>query len=96
VSNPGAVARFFAEARAVNRIFHENIVEITDIIEQPGSDNCIIMELLKGEDLAHRVLRTRSLPLVRAFGIASQVASALSAAHAAGIIHRDLKPTTSS
>jgi len=92
VSNAGAVARFFAEARAVNRIFHENIVEITDIIEQPGGDNCIIMELLKGEDLAHRVLRARTLPLVRAYGIASQIASALSAAHAAGIIHRDLKP----
>src|SRR5689334_7075598 len=33
--NPVTVKRFFAEARAVNRISHDNIVEITDFIEQP-------------------------------------------------------------
>jgi eukaryotic-like serine/threonine-protein kinase len=91
-ANPTAVARFFGEARAVNRIFHENIVEITDLIEQPGGDNCIIMELLKGEDLAHRLQRTQTVPLASACGIAAQIASALSAVHAAGMIHRDLKP----
>ena len=92
VSNPTAVARFFSEARAVNRISHDNIVEITDFLEQPGGDNYIIMELLKGEDLAHRLQRKRILPLPRAFDIAAQTASALSAVHAAGMIHRDLKP----
>jgi serine/threonine-protein kinase len=91
-SNPTAVARFFSEARAVNRISHDNIVEITDFLEQPGGDNYIIMELLKGEDLAHRLQRKRILPLPRAFDIAAQTASALSAVHAAGMIHRDLKP----
>jgi serine/threonine-protein kinase len=92
ISNPTAVARFFAEARAVNRISHENIVEITDLLEQPGGDNCIIMELLKGEDLAQRLRRLQTLPLRRALGIAAQTASALAAVHAAGMIHRDLKP----
>ncbi|MBC7976028.1 MAG: serine/threonine protein kinase, partial [Myxococcales bacterium] len=92
ISNPIAVARFFAEARAVNRISHENIVEITDLIEQPGGDNCIVMELLKGEDLAHRLQRTNTLPLQRALGIAAQTASALAAVHDAGMVHRDLKP----
>ncbi len=92
ISNPIAVARFFAEARAVNRISHENIVEITDLIEQPGGDNCIVMELLKGEDLAHRLRRLKTLPLPRALGIAAQTASALAAVHDAGMIHRDLKP----
>ena len=91
-SSPTAVARFFSEARAVNRISHDNIVEITDFLEQPGGDNYIIMELLKGEDLAHRLQRKRILPLPRAFDIAAQTASALSAVHAAGMIHRDLKP----
>jgi len=91
-SNPAAVARFFAEARAVNRISHDHIVEITDFLEQAGGDNYIVMELLRGEDLAHRLQRTRVLPLPRAFDIAAQTASALSAVHAAGMIHRDLKP----
>jgi serine/threonine protein kinase len=92
VSNPVAVARFFAEARAVNRISHENIVEITDFLEQPGGDNCIIMELLKGEDLGQRLLRKRIVSLPRALDIAAQTASALAAVHSAGMIHRDLKP----
>jgi serine/threonine protein kinase len=91
-SNPIAVARFFAEARAVNRISHENIVEITDLLEQPGGDNFIIMELLKGEDLGQRLRRTRALPLLRALDIVAQTASALAAVHRAGMIHRDLKP----
>src|SRR5580698_8165967 len=37
--NPVAVSRFFAEARAVNRISHEHLVEITDFFEKPGSEN---------------------------------------------------------
>ncbi|MDB4958628.1 MAG: serine/threonine protein kinase, partial [Myxococcales bacterium] len=92
VSNSVAVARFFAEARAVNRISHENIVEITDFLEQPGGDNCIVMELLKGEDLSQRLLRKQTMPLSRVLDIAAQTASALAAVHQAGIIHRDLKP----
>jgi len=91
-SNPAAVARFFTEARAVNRISHENIVEITDLIEQPRGDNYIVMELLQGEDLGQRLARERTVPLSGALDIALQVASALSAVHAAGMIHRDLKP----
>ncbi len=91
-SNPIAVARFFAEARTVNQISHENIVEITDFLENPGGDNCYIMELLKGEDLATRLSRDPVPPLARTLGIALQIASALTAVHGAGIIHRDLKP----
>src|SRR5262249_53947838 len=66
--------------------------EIIDFVEQSGGDNGIVMELLKGEDLAHRLARKLVLPLPRAFDIAAQVASALAAVHAAGIVHRDLKP----
>jgi serine/threonine-protein kinase len=91
-SNPIAVSRFFAEARSVNRISHENIVEITDFLEKPGGDNCYIMELLRGEDLARRIERERFLPVPATLQIATQIANALSAVHAAGIVHRDLKP----
>src|SRR5262249_26251690 len=91
-TNPAAVSRFFAEARAVNRISHENIVEITDFLEKPGGDNCYIMELLRGEDLGRRLLENRFQPLAIVVDIGAQIASALAAVHAAGIIHRDLKP----
>src|SRR5262245_55882841 len=33
--NIEAVKRFFAEARAVNRIKHENIIEISDFVADP-------------------------------------------------------------
>ncbi len=90
--NPHAVHRFFAEARAVNRIDHPNIVDITDFIEQPGGDNYYVMELLQGTSLAHTIERTGILPLERSIGIMMQVASVLEAVHRAGIVHRDVKP----
>jgi serine/threonine protein kinase len=89
-SNPTAVSRFFAEARAVNRISHENIVEVTDFIEKPGGHNCLIMELLRGEPLGRRMLRDGAMMPAIALEIAAQIANALSAVHAANIIHRDL------
>jgi tRNA A-37 threonylcarbamoyl transferase component Bud32 len=91
-SNPIAIRRFFAEARAVNRISHENIIEITDFIENPGSDNYYVMEFLKGNSLDELLHQESVLPLSRSLGIAVQVASALGAVHDAGIVHRDMKP----
>jgi len=90
--DPQTVSRFFAEARAVNRIEHENIVEITDFIENPGGDNYYIMEFLPGRNLDQLVKQDGPLPLGRGLGIAVQVCSALASVHAADIIHRDLKP----
>ena len=87
-----AVSRFFAEARAVNRIQHDNIVEITDFVENPTGDNYYIMEFLPGLNLEELVDRDGHLQVSRALGITVQVCSALSAVHDAGIVHRDLKP----
>src|SRR5580692_6385947 len=44
--NPEVVSRFFHEAKAVNQINHEHIVEIVDFVEEPGGYNYFIMELL--------------------------------------------------
>ena len=87
-----AVRRFFSEAQAVNRISHENIVEITDFVENPGGDNYFIMELLKGQGLTDLLKHEGILPLPRTLAICRQMASALAAVHDAGIVHRDLKP----
>ena len=50
------------------------------------------MELVEGATLRDRLSPGAALPLPEALKTASQIAAAVSAAHAAGIIHRDLKP----
>ena len=89
--NATALARFFREARAVNQIRHENIVEINDFVEEPGGDSYYIMELLEGESLGQR-LKGGPLPLASTLKIGLQIASALAKVHEAEIVHRDIKP----
>src|SRR5512141_1474004 len=50
VARPDVVQRFFREARVVNDIDHEHIVEVTDFVEEPGLAY-LVMELLEGESL---------------------------------------------
>lgn len=91
-SNPPAIKRFFQEARSVNQIHHENIVEITDFVEEPGGDNYYVMELLQGETLADAEKRDGPMAPRRAAAIGIQVSRAMEQVHASGIVHRDLKP----
>lgn len=91
--SPEVVRRFFDEARAVNRILHEHIVEITDFVENEDGNNYFIMEHLRGAPLSDVMEEDNGTsPIARSLGIGVQVASALSAVHAANIVHRDLKP----
>jgi serine/threonine-protein kinase len=93
-SNAKAVARFFGEARAVNEIAHENIVEITDFVEADadrGLPSHYIMELLEGRTLKEALENDR-LQLDQILSIGMQIAGALGAVHDKAIVHRDLKP----
>ncbi|HEU4731990.1 MAG TPA: serine/threonine-protein kinase, partial [Kofleriaceae bacterium] len=90
--NRDVVSRFFQEARAVNKIGNEHIVEIHDFGVTPEGDHFYIMEYLDGRTLASILSREKRLEVMRALHVGAQIASALAAAHAAGIIHRDLKP----
>jgi tRNA A-37 threonylcarbamoyl transferase component Bud32 len=84
--------RFFAEARAVNIIRHENIVECTDLVNDPTGKSYIVMELLEGRTLGDAIREAGKMAPRRAALIAAQIADALGAAHGKGIVHRDLKP----
>ncbi|HET9992210.1 MAG TPA: serine/threonine-protein kinase [Kofleriaceae bacterium] len=91
-SNREVVQRFFQEAKAVNKIGNEHIVEIHDFGVTPEGDHYYIMEYLEGSNLATTLGHESVLDVRRALHIGAQIASALAAAHAAGVIHRDLKP----
>ncbi len=88
--NPAHRERFLREARAVNRINHRNIVEITDVGEADGVAY-LVMEYVQGESLL-AALQPGAMPWPRGVKIAIQVASALARAHQMNVIHRDLKP----
>jgi serine/threonine protein kinase len=89
--DPGRVARFGQEARAASALNHPNVCTIHAIGETSDGRQFIAMEHIAGETLRARLGRGR-LTVDEAVEIATQVGSALSAAHAAGIVHRDLKP----
>jgi serine/threonine protein kinase len=89
-SDPQLVARFYAEARAVNLIGHENIVSIYDLCADRDRPY-LIMEYLEGESLS-QALERGVLEVEVAVAVLAQICDALQAAHAQGIVHRDLKP----
>ena len=89
--DPGRLARFRREARALATLNHPNIGAIYGLEQFNGVD-CLVLELVEGETLAERIKRTGPLPVTQALDCARQIAEALEAAHSKGIIHRDLKP----
>jgi eukaryotic-like serine/threonine-protein kinase len=85
------VERFRREARAAAGLNHHNIVSVYDFGEDDGS-YFIVMEFVEGETLRDIIRTQGPLGPAQAAEIGSDVAAALSAAHAQGIVHRDVKP----
>jgi serine/threonine-protein kinase len=90
--NPEVVSRFVTEAKSVNQIGNEHIVDIHDFGTTPDGEFYFVMEFLQGDALVDRLKRSAPLDVGRALAIAEQVADALGSSHQHGIIHRDLKP----
>src|SRR5229473_3046495 len=86
----GRMNRFVQEAKAASALNHPNILTIYEI-DQTDSGHFIANEFIDGETLRERESKG-SLRLAESLEIATQIASALAAAHAAGIVHRDVKP----
>jgi serine/threonine protein kinase len=89
-------ARFEREARVISGLNHPNICTLHDLGRAPGDDDSgdidyLVMELIDGETLAHRIARG-PMPVADVLRIGAEIASALDRAHRAGVVHRDLKP----
>ncbi len=90
--NADAVARFQREAAAASAVESAHIVTIFDSGVTDDAQPFIVMELLRGEDLGHRIKRLGRLELAEALDVIAQLLRGLCRAHEAGIVHRDLKP----
>ncbi len=85
-------ARFLNEARTASRLSHPHSVAIFDFGRTDDGRPYIVMEYLRGRDLAHIAQDEGVLPLGRVVDVLRQTLAALEEAHALGIVHRDLKP----
>src|SRR5262249_6919166 len=90
LAGPGALARFRAEAEAVARLQHPNIIQIHEVGEANGLPY-FAPEYVAGGSLAQH-LQGAPQPARAAAALVETVARAIQAAHQAGIVHRDLKP----
>jgi tRNA A-37 threonylcarbamoyl transferase component Bud32 len=84
------LARFRAEAEAVARLRHPNIVQIYDVGDADGSP-FFSLEFVGGGSLSDRIEKKAFTPRDAA-KLMEKVARAVHTAHQAGIVHRDLKP----
>ncbi|WP_171112439.1 MULTISPECIES: serine/threonine-protein kinase [Streptomyces] len=83
--------RFTYESRVAAAIDHPHIVPIFEAGETDGV-LYIAMRYVSGMDLRAMLDREGPLPVATALRIATQVASALDAAHEHDLVHRDVKP----
>ena len=86
-----ARARMIREAQAAARVSHVSVVTVHDVLEVDGVP-FIVMELLEGESLRERLLRSGPMTERETERIASPLLEALWTAHEAGVVHRDVKP----
>src|SRR5262245_61452496 len=90
-ARPVALQRFKAEAEAVARATHANIVQVYAIGESDGL-HYMALEYVEGKNLREYLEKKGAPEVLVALSLMRQVASALQRAAELGIIHRDIKP----
>jgi tetratricopeptide (TPR) repeat protein len=84
-------ARLLAEARAMAKLAHPNVVTVFDAVTHEGQV-ALVMEFVDGESLGEWLAGSELREHAQLLDIFVRAARGLSAAHAAGITHRDFKP----
>jgi hypothetical protein len=88
--DPERRRRFIQEAQAASALNHPNIITIHDIVSD-GETQYMVMEYVAGKTLLD-LIPSGGMRVAQVLQYATQMADALTTAHAAGIIHRDFKP----
>jgi serine/threonine protein kinase len=88
--NAAAVERLLAEARAIAKVDHPNVVQVHDVGVQEGLFY-IVMQFLEGRTLKARFDDQGALAEEDLHSVAEDVGRGLEAIHARGIVHRDVK-----
>lgn len=91
-SRDEALERFHQEAGAVALIESPHVPRVYSDGTLPDGTPFIVMELLEGVDLEVHLTTHGPLSLSQTVVLISQVAAAVTAAHAAGVVHCDIKP----
>jgi serine/threonine-protein kinase len=89
--SPASLKRFKAEAEAVARATHANIVQVYAIGECEGL-HYMALEYIEGRNLREYVEKKGSPGVLVVLSIIRQVAAALHRASELGLVHRDIKP----
>ena len=91
VEDEHLLKRFKAEAKALGRLDHPNIVSVFSL-RHIEDYLFIVMEYVDGGTLADLIARWKVIPWQEALPIITQTLNALDYAHQRHVIHRDVKP----
>jgi serine/threonine-protein kinase len=90
--DPAARERFLHEAQTLARLTHPSIVRVFAYGSLGDGAPYLVMELVRGIDLARELTAEGPLEPARAGRILADVCAAMETAHRDGILHGDLKP----
>jgi serine/threonine-protein kinase len=90
-TTPDVTARFLREAQSAVRLRGEHVAKVFDVGILPDRVPYMVMEYLRGVDLAGELERRRVLMPGEAVDYVLQACEALAEAHANEIVHRDIK-----